>query len=85
MGRPQTRRNSPAFLGGAFRKTGRFAWRTEYLFEDRAVAMPIVWIKHWGAGRVFCSSPGHDPAEFTAFPRVKQMILRGSLWAAGQL
>jgi len=45
--------------------------------------MPVVWKRHWGAGRVFYSSLGHIPAEFQV-PETREIIQRGMLWAARQ-
>jgi hypothetical protein len=58
---------------------------TDYTHEGRTCAMPVVWTKTWGRGRVFYSSLGHDPAEFDRHPHVMEMSLRGILWAAGAL
>lgn len=55
---------------------------TAYRHEGRVVTMPVAWVKSWGAGRVFYSSLGHDPAEFTAFPEAFRLSVRGCLWAA---
>ncbi len=56
-----------------------------YVYEGRSCSMPIVWTKSWGAGRVFYSSLGHQPSEFSDFPAVKAMTVCGLLWAAGIL
>ena len=48
-------------------------------FED--VVMPVTWTKHWGRGRVFYTSIGHNAAVFDQeAPRT--MLIRGLLWAA---
>lgn len=57
----------------------------DYTHEGQTCVMPVVWTKSWGAGRVFYSALGHDPAEFDAFPAVFEMSVRGLLWAAGRL
>ena len=52
--------------------------------HKRAVAgtvMPVVWKKHWGAGRVFFSSLGHHPPDFDV-PEAKEIARRGLLWAS---
>ncbi len=54
----------------------------EYVFEDNACRMPVVWTRSWGKGRVFYSALGHDPSEFDAFPGVFAMAVRGLRWAA---
>src|SRR5690606_35685585 len=41
---------------------------TTYVWEDRAVPMPVAWTKRWGAGRVFYGALGHELAEFEACP-----------------
>lgn len=58
---------------------------TEYLHEGRAVTMPVAWLKTWGEGRVFYSSLGHTPEEFTEFPEALTLTVRGLLWAARAL
>ena len=57
----------------------------DYTFEERTCTMPVVWTKHWGKGRVFYSTLGHDPAEFDTYPQVFRMSLNGILWAANAL
>ncbi len=55
---------------------------TPYRHEGRKVAMPVVWTKTWGKGRVFYSSLGHVAQEFIQYPEVLAMTVRGLLWAA---
>jgi type 1 glutamine amidotransferase len=43
--------------------------------------MPVVWKRHWGAGRVFYSSLGHVAADFDV-PEAREIMQRGMLWAA---
>lgn len=43
--------------------------------------MPVVWKRHWGAGRVFYSSLGHQPAVFD-IPEAREIQVRGLLWAS---
>jgi type 1 glutamine amidotransferase len=43
--------------------------------------MPVVWKRHYGAGRVFYQSIGHGPKEFE-IPEVREITKRGLLWAA---
>ncbi|QRN82060.1 ThuA domain-containing protein [Chloroflexota bacterium] len=45
------------------------------------VAMPVVYTKLWGKGRVFYSSLGHVDAVFE-IPEVTEIMRRGMLWAA---
>lgn len=45
------------------------------------VAMPVVWTKHWGKGRVFYCSLGHRP-DVVEMPPVLELMTRGMLWAA---
>ena len=45
------------------------------------VVMPVSWIKMWGKGRVFYSSPGHI-AEDVRQIEVLELMKRGMLWAA---
>lgn len=58
---------------------------TAYAHEGRVVAMPVAWIKTWGAGRVFYNALGHNPDEFTQFPEARRLTVQGCLWAAGLL
>ena len=44
-------------------------------------AMPVVWKRHFGKGRVFYSSLGHVRQDFEV-PEAKELMLRGMLWAA---
>jgi len=44
-------------------------------------AMPVVWTKSWGKGRVFYSSLGHSP-EVVNQKEVLRLTTRGFLWAA---
>lgn len=53
-----------------------------YTHEGAICTMPVVWTKHWGQGRVFYSALGHQPDEFTKYPWVFEMTLRGVEWAA---
>ena len=57
----------------------------DYLHEGRICTMPVAWIKTWGKGRVFYSSLGHAPEEFTEFPAALTLTIQGLLWAAGAL
>lgn len=45
------------------------------------VAMPSVWKKAFGAGRVFFSALGHVPEEFDN-PSMREILKRGLLWAS---
>ncbi|MEX1119988.1 MAG: ThuA domain-containing protein [Terrimicrobiaceae bacterium] len=58
---------------------------TEYVYEGRHITMPVAWIRHWGKGRVFYSSLGHDPLEFEKYPEAMTLTVRGLLWAAAAL
>ena len=51
-------------------------------FGDAAV--PVVWKKSWGEGRVFYSSLGHN-AEVAAQAEPLEIMTRGMLWAAKAL
>lgn len=46
--------------------------------------MPVTWTKHYGEGRVFYCSLGHQ-ANIVAMPPVLEMVTRGILWAGGAL
>lgn len=43
-------------------------------------AMPVVWTKSWGKGRVFYLSLGHN-ADSAKDPNFKVLLQRGALWA----
>lgn len=43
--------------------------------------MPVIWKRRWGAGRVFYSSLGHQPAVFD-IPEAREIQVRGLLWAS---
>lgn len=45
------------------------------------VAMPVVWTKNYGKGKVFYTSLGHSP-EIVKIPQVLTMMKRGMLWAS---
>ena len=42
---------------------------------------PVVWMRRWGAGRIFYASVGHVAADFDV-PEAKEIVRRGLLWAA---
>lgn len=48
-------------------------------FDD--TVMPVVWIKHYGEGRVFYNSLGHRAADI-AMPETSEAMRRGMIWAA---
>lgn len=43
--------------------------------------MPVVWKRHWGAGRVFFSSLGHVAKDFDVV-EAKEIMKRGMMWAS---
>jgi type 1 glutamine amidotransferase len=45
------------------------------------VAMPVVWTKRWGEGRVFYCSLGHTP-DIVRMPPVLRLMRQGMAWAA---
>jgi uncharacterized protein len=47
----------------------------------RPVTAPAVWVREWGAGRIFVSAPGHK-LEIVQDENVRTIIERGMLWAA---
>lgn len=48
---------------------------------QRAVTVPAIWTREWGAGRIVVCTPGHD-LDVLAHPTVRTVIERGILWAA---
>ena len=53
----------------------------QYAPWTKGVVMPVVWKKHYGAGRVFYSSFGHSASVFD-IPAAREIVKRGLLWAA---
>ena len=49
--------------------------------RPRHVAMPAVWTRTWGRGRVFVSTIGHKLDDFDT-PEVRTLTERGLLWAS---
>ena len=43
-------------------------------------AMPVVWKRMYGMGKVFYSSLGHVASDFNIF-EAKEIIRRGMIWA----
>ncbi len=58
-----------------------FSGEHEGISWIKGVAMPVVWKKMWGAGRVFYSSLGHVASDFRV-EEAKEIQGRGLLWAA---
>ena len=52
-----------------------------YHISNKPVAMPVVWTKYWGNGRVFYNSLGHHNDVFD-IPEAIEIMRRGMLWAA---
>ena len=46
--------------------------------------MPVVWTRHYGAGKIFYSSLGHVVGDFDV-PEAREIVRRGLLWAADSL
>lgn len=61
--------------------TTRFPTAPGPHLKNGAVDMPVVWTRHWGEGRVFYNSLGHQ-ADIVAQPEVLHLTTRGLLWAA---
>lgn len=49
--------------------------------RSRPAAVPAVWTRTWGKGRVFVSTIGHGPDDFQ-IPQVRALTERGLLWAS---
>lgn len=47
----------------------------------RPVTSPAVWTRQWGKGRIFVTTPGHDP-QVLQHEHVNTLVKRGMLWAA---
>lgn len=52
-----------------------------YHSSNGPVAMPVLWSKYWGYGRVFYTSLGHKDKVFDV-PEAWETFTRGLLWAA---
>lgn len=46
----------------------------------RPSTSPVIWTRHWGAGRIVVTTPGHS-LDVLADPNVRTVIERGMLWA----
>ena len=44
------------------------------------VTSPAIWTRHWGEGRIFICSPGHN-LDVVSHPTITQIIRNGALWA----
>jgi type 1 glutamine amidotransferase len=47
--------------------------------------MPVAWTRHFGKGRIFFCSLGHQYDEFLAQPAAQELVRRGLLWAGHRL
>jgi type 1 glutamine amidotransferase len=57
------------------------AFGGEHAAWIRGCAMPVVWKRAWGAGRVFYCSLGHVARDFEV-PEAREIVRRGMLWAS---
>jgi uncharacterized protein len=46
----------------------------------RPITSPAIWTRHWGAGRIVVTTPGHS-LDVLEHPAVRTVIERGMLWA----
>jgi uncharacterized protein len=53
----------------------------DHAYWINGVVMPVAWKRHYGKGRVFYSSLGHQAKEFSV-PQMRTMFRRGANWAA---
>ena len=44
---------------------------------------PIIWVRRYGNGRVYCNTFGHDDKALT-HPQFLRLMARGLLWSAGR-
>ena len=51
-----------------------------YHISNKPVAMPVVWTRYWGNGRVFYTSLGHHDDVFD-IPEAELLMKRGMIWA----
>jgi uncharacterized protein len=54
---------------------------TVYDLDGKTITMPVIWTKKEKEGKVFYSALGHVAEEFTKYPDVLEMTLRGIEWA----
>lgn len=54
---------------------------TDYEYNNKKVVMPVIWTSQWGKGKVFYSALGHCAKEFTDYPDMLEMTLKGMEWA----
>ena len=47
----------------------------------KGTAMPVLWVKEWGKGRLFYNALGHNPESCSA-DIFKTLLIRGTVWAA---
>ena len=47
----------------------------------KGTAMPVLWVKAWGQGRLFYNALGHNP-DSCADPTFQTLLVRGTVWAA---
>ena len=47
----------------------------------KGTAMPVLWVKEWGRGRLFYNALGHNPESCSA-EVFQTLLLRGTVWAA---
>jgi len=70
--------------GNTVLATTRFPWRgVGGPHEANPCAMPQVWVKQYGRGRVFYNALGHNRAVLEE-PTPRELMRRGFLWAARQ-
>jgi uncharacterized protein len=51
--------------------------------ETAGAVIPVVWLRQFGAGRVFVCTLGHNLEDLTV-PQTRTIVERGLLWAAGR-
>ena len=60
----------------------RFPLVNYYHAANKPIAMPVVWTKYWGVGRVFYCALGHHDDVFDNSPSAQVLMERGMLWAS---
>ena len=56
-------------------------FRGEHAAWIDGAVVPVIWKKHYGAGRVFYCSLGHQLVDFDV-PEAREIVRRGLLWAS---
>ena len=64
----------------------RFADAIDPLIESdwEGEARPVLWVRHYGGGRICYNALGHGPEAFEN-PSFRRLVQRGALWVLGRI